>query len=109
MPRVSPKKKAVHALNALAVANRMVRDATKQLRQAFDATARESDRVARNAIGRIAARDPLIPSEVDGSLSCFFCGEWAAGTTLAASKHEPTCLWREATEIVARAKGGSVV
>lgn len=41
---------------------------------------------------------PDIPSEVDGSLSCFFCGGYCR--PLGECEHEPDCLYVRAKEIV---------
>lgn len=40
----------------------------------------------------IADRDPMVPSEIDGSLSCFYCSAWDG------DQHEAYCLWRIARE-----------
>ncbi|HWV44148.1 hypothetical protein [Pseudorhodoplanes sp.] len=44
----------------------------------------------------LAALDPSNASEIDGSLSCFFCGGWEAVTSSSSNRmfdHEPNCLW----------------
>ena len=42
----------------------------------------------------LVARNPLIPSEVDGDLSCFWCGAFEA------EKHDPGCLYLEAYRLL---------
>lgn len=48
-------------------------------------------------VRKLAALDPRAPSEVDGSLSCFFCGEPSFGSALAPSpvtEHNTVeCVW----------------
>lgn len=47
-------------------------------------------------IARIAAMDPMVPSEVTGDPYCFFCGYDA----LLGGDHEEDCAWVEACETV---------
>lgn len=44
----------------------------------------------------LAAEDPGVPSEVDGSLSCFFCGAWNRPSD--PDIHGADCPWRMARE-----------
>jgi hypothetical protein len=48
----------------------------------------------------LAELRPITPSEVDGSLSCFFCVAYEPEDV---SDHERDCLWRAAVELTKRA------
>jgi hypothetical protein len=50
-------------------------------------------------IRQIADRNPLIPSEVDGGLSCYFC--YAIEPDIESGQgHEWDCLWNAAVGMV---------
>lgn len=53
----------------------------------------------REIIAGVAACDPLVPSEYDGTLSCFFCSEEAAERD-SERGHSPGCLWVHARRLV---------
>lgn len=42
--------------------------------------------------------DPLHASEVDGDLSCFFCGGYALDRD--SQEHDPECIWLRAKQLV---------
>jgi hypothetical protein len=50
----------------------------------------------RAIIQRLTEPRPMIASEVDGSLSCFFCGEYSPDTN---ERHRPNCAYVEAKRI----------
>jgi hypothetical protein len=60
-----------------------------------------------NFLQRLVALRPAVPSEVDGSLSCFYCGEpfYSSTDEDDASKHAPDCLYVEAVKALADASG----
>lgn len=52
----------------------------------------------KDIIARLAAMVPTAPSEIDGDLSCFFCGAWSPERPRG-DKHKPDCIWQAAVDL----------
>lgn len=60
-------------------------------------------RTEKRIIETLAAMDPAAPSEIDGELFCFFCGEPLSCITMERAtregKHKPDCIWMAAKRV----------
>ena len=46
----------------------------------------------------IMGHDPGVPSEIDGQIHCYYCGEWQAGTEV--KQHADGCIYVRAKKYV---------
>lgn len=62
-----------------------------------------------NFLQRLVALRPAVPSEIDGSLSCFYCNAdfFSSTDEYDASKHAPDCLYVEASKALAYIASGN--